>query len=190
VKLVYVAGKFSAPTRAQVEINIDYAVDVGLAVAQMGAFPVVPHANTAHPGYEKLQPYPFWIAGTLALLRRCDALITVPNWKESSGARGEVADALERGQPVFHLLDDLRAWLSVPAALVLAETLRPSAPTFESCNGCAPTCPIPVCRCACHFSGREPMPTLVPCEECGQPVTQSIGDAPVCMACRQRGFPR
>lgn len=114
--LVYVAGPFSAPTREGVEQNIARAVARGLQVAALGAMPVCPHANTSHPDYERLQPYQFWIAGTLELLKCCRALITVHGWEASSGARGEVEWMLEVERPVFHKRAQLKAWLESPEA--------------------------------------------------------------------------
>lgn len=108
--LVYIAGPYSAPTREGVELNIAKAVAVGLDVAALGAFPVVPHANTAHPDFEKLQPYTFWIDGTLELLRRCDACLMVPGWESSRGATGERAEALATFKPVFGSLAEFRVW--------------------------------------------------------------------------------
>ncbi len=111
MKLVYVAGPFSAPTRDGVERNIAKAVARGLEVAACGAFPVVPHANTSHPEYEALQPYDFWIKGTLLLLSRCHALMTVDGWEQSSGARKEVEWMEEGGDAVLHSIPELKSWL-------------------------------------------------------------------------------
>ena len=116
--LVYVAGPFSAPPgtpepakRSYVEQNIANAVAVGLEVAAIGLYPVIPHANTAHPGFEMLQPYKFWIDGTREVLRRaCDTLILVPRWETSSGAREERADMLGLGKPVFESITALEEW--------------------------------------------------------------------------------
>jgi hypothetical protein len=105
--LVYVAGPFSAPTREGVEANIRRAVDLGVEVAKLGAYPVIPHANTSDPRFEHVQPYQFWIDATLAMLRPCDALITVEGWGLSSGARGEVAYMHKQNKPVFHSLAEL-----------------------------------------------------------------------------------
>ncbi len=110
--LVYVAGRFSATDRAGVERNIAAAVAVGLEVAKLGACPMIPHANTAHPDFEHVRPYQFWILATMAQLRCCSALITVPGWEASSGARGEVAEALRRGMPCFHSVEELGIWLN------------------------------------------------------------------------------
>jgi hypothetical protein len=109
--VVYVAGPFSAKDRAGVQRNIANAEAVGLEVAKMGAIPLIPHANTSHPNFEAIQPYEWWIAATLELLRRCDALVTVPGWERSSGARGEVLEAATMSIPVFHELAALEKWL-------------------------------------------------------------------------------
>lgn len=89
------------------------AVDLGIDVARLGCYPVIPHANTAHPLFEKIQPYQFWIEGTIELMRRaCDAMILVPKWETSSGARQERGDMLLRRKPVFETIDALREWCS------------------------------------------------------------------------------
>lgn len=110
MKLFYVAGPFSAPDRSGVDQNIGRAEAVGLALAREGLFPVVPHANSSDPGYEYLQPYQFWIDGTMELLKRCDAVVTVPGWENSKGAVGEVEEALRRGMPVFHKIAHAVEW--------------------------------------------------------------------------------
>ena len=97
--------------------------------------PLIPHANTAHPEFERVQPYPFWIAGTLELLRRADAVLTISGWETSNGARGEVEEALRLGKPVFHELADLAACID-PGTMGEAEaefgaTIRDEQPTLR-----------------------------------------------------------
>lgn len=111
IPLVYIASPFSAPTRVGVEVNIERAVWVGIELARLGVMPVIPHANTAHPEFERCQPYEFWLAGTLELMRRCDAVVMVKGWKRSRGARAEYEEAIARGMPVFFTLQELQAWL-------------------------------------------------------------------------------
>lgn len=104
-------GDFHRRQRAEVEQNILNAVDVGLDVARIGLYPVIPHANTAHPLFEKLQPYQFWIDGTLEMLHRaCDALMLVRGWEASSGARTERSSMLLHGKPVFDSIAALEEW--------------------------------------------------------------------------------
>lgn len=110
-KLVYVAGPFSAPERSGVDANIARAVALGLEVARLGACPWIPHANTAHPLFEHVQHYSFWIAATAEQLRRCDAVIFTDDWKNSSGARNENEVAIEEEIPRFFNIKDLAGWL-------------------------------------------------------------------------------
>ena len=109
--IVYVAGPFSAKTRAGVEENIRRAEALALKVAELGTFPVAPHCNTSHPDFERVQPYDFWICGTLKLLRVSDAIILTDDWERSSGARGERTEAERRGMPVFETIEELKAWV-------------------------------------------------------------------------------
>ncbi len=69
VRRIYIAGKFSAPTREGVELNIARAIDAGILVCSLGFAPVIPHANTSDPRFETLQAYPF-CAERLARVKR------------------------------------------------------------------------------------------------------------------------
>lgn len=111
--LVYLAGPYSARDRTGVEANIARAVDWGVRVAELGACPVIPHANTADARFEAAQPYPFWIAATLSLLRVCHAVLLIPGWENSGGARGERDEALRKLIPIFTTdeLQKLARWI-------------------------------------------------------------------------------
>jgi hypothetical protein len=123
MKLVYCAGRFSAPTRAEVEANIAQAVDVALEVARAGFMPVCPHANTAHPDFEQVQPYRFWIEGTRELLKRCDAMVLVPCFEGSAGTLGEIETAHEMGIPIFHSVAELAAAAPPNARVVVPQEI-------------------------------------------------------------------
>jgi hypothetical protein len=71
------------------------------------------------------------LAGTLELMRRCDAVILVHNWRDSAGSRAEVDEAKRLGIPVFGLaqsgtIDDgaLAGLCRWAAAVPLPEHLR------------------------------------------------------------------
>lgn len=99
--LIYIAGPFSGPDRHTVELNIRAAEAAALLVARLGGMPVCPHANTANTAFEGAQGYEFWIDGTAALLRACDAAVFVWGWESSSGARKERDICVAEGIPVF-----------------------------------------------------------------------------------------
>jgi hypothetical protein len=110
MKVVYIAGRFRGNTAWEVAENVRIAERVGFEVARLGAMPLIPHANTAH--FDGTFTAEFWLEGTLELLRRCDADLTVDNWLKSAGAQLEVVEARKRGMPVFHDHGDLAEWLS------------------------------------------------------------------------------
>jgi len=85
--VVYVAGPFRARSQWQIAENVRAAERVGLLVAECGAMPLIPHANTAH--FHGLFDDQFWIDGTKELLRRCDASVYLPGWRNSQGSLGE-----------------------------------------------------------------------------------------------------
>lgn len=108
--LCYVAGPFSAPTREGVEANIRKAERMGLEVAKLGLMPVIPHTNTSHPDFEHIQPYQFWVEGTLELLKACQVMILCEGWEKSSGSRGEKFYAATHGIAHFESIQDLKDW--------------------------------------------------------------------------------
>ena len=109
MKLVYIAGPFRAPTNYRIKLNVRRAEAAGLEVCKLGAMAVIPHKVTEE--FQGELPDEFWIAGTLAVLRRCDAVLAVGVWERSSGTRDEIAEANRLSIPVFYAVDEVREWL-------------------------------------------------------------------------------
>jgi hypothetical protein len=105
MQIIYVAGPFRGKTPWDVAQNVRRAEEMGLEVAKRGHMPLIPHANTAL--FDGQCNDQFWLDGTMALLYRCDGLITLPTWEASTGAKAEVAYALENEIPVYYALDQL-----------------------------------------------------------------------------------
>lgn len=99
MKVIYIAGKYRGATPWEVEQNIRAAEDIAAKVWAMGHAALCPHANSRH--MEGVASDEHFLAGTLELMRRCDAVLLVPNWHRSEGARAEVAEAERQGMPVF-----------------------------------------------------------------------------------------
>lgn len=97
--VVYIAGKFRGPTAWDIAENVRAAERWALRVAECGAMPLCPHSNTAH--FHGLLTDQFWIDGTLALLAKCDAALFIPEWQQSTGARGEHQFCVEHEIPTF-----------------------------------------------------------------------------------------
>jgi hypothetical protein len=99
--LIYVAGPYRAPTTWGIHCNIHKARVWGAELAKLGAYPVIPHSNTAH--FDGIADDNFWLDGTMQLLHRCDAAIFIEGWRDSSGARAEMERALSVQMPVFEV---------------------------------------------------------------------------------------
>ena len=99
MKVIYIAGKYRGASPWEVEQNIRAAEDFAAKVWAMGHAALCPHANSRH--MEGVSSEEHFLAGTLELMRRCDAVLLVPNWHRSEGARAEVAEAERLGMPVF-----------------------------------------------------------------------------------------
>jgi hypothetical protein len=115
MKFGYIIGPFRAATSWQVEQNVRNAEALAHEVANLGVFPIIPHANTRF--FNGLFTDEFWIEGTRGLmLRAADCAITVAAlgfpWKHSVGSVAEVEGMRLAGRPVFHTVVDLSNWLT------------------------------------------------------------------------------
>jgi nucleoside 2-deoxyribosyltransferase len=111
LKLVYVAGPLFGPNDWEIRRHIHRAAALGYEVAKLGAYPVIPHTNTGSVFVGTMTPE-FWYAGTLELLRRCDAVILVTGWEDSKGSTAEFAEARRLNLPVFSFVHELKTWLT------------------------------------------------------------------------------
>ncbi|MGV8921617.1 MAG: DUF1937 family protein [Pseudomonas sp.] len=102
IPIIYVAGPYRAATHELVAANIAAARQVAVLTAHLGWFPICPHTNTAHFEVDlEDKGDDFWLAGTMALMERCDAVVLVPGWRYSSGTLAEIHRAREMGLPIF-----------------------------------------------------------------------------------------
>ena len=112
-RVIYVAGPFRGKTPWDVEKNIRRAEELAFRVANAGAMPLCPHTMTRY--FDKQCTDEFWLAGTLELLERCDAIILTANWEQSTGARGEYDRAGALNLPVLIETavndEELAAWI-------------------------------------------------------------------------------
>ena len=114
LKVIFISGPYRASTEWGVKQNIHAAELAAMHVWQLGGVALCPHANTAFFGGSC--PDETWLAGDLELLRRCDAVYAIVDWRESKGATVEVELAESLGLPVFFQRNvtserELVAWL-------------------------------------------------------------------------------
>lgn len=109
IPVVYIAGPYRGPDAWTIECNIRRAETLALEVWRLGAAALCPHANTRF--FQGAANDEIWLAGDLALLAKCDALLLTADWERSSGARAEVDFATARMIPVFRTLTGLAQWM-------------------------------------------------------------------------------
>jgi len=100
---IYVAGPYTASTRAKRETHIRAARDAGAALRRLGHWPFVLHIMTAH--WEDIYPDISWasyIAWLVAWLVPCHAILMLPGWEGSNGACIEHGAAARMGKRTFY----------------------------------------------------------------------------------------
>ena len=104
--VIYIAGKYRDVNSWQVEENARRAERIALDVAMSGFVPLCPHAMYRH--YDGTMSDQFWIDATMALMRRCDAVVIAgSDWLTSEGTRGEIAEAERLGISVYYSVEQL-----------------------------------------------------------------------------------
>lgn len=100
MKLIYIAGPYTAANAWLVEQNIRRAEEVAASVWLAGMAAICPHANARHM-LEGVTTPESALAGTMEMMRRCDAVVLVDGWKRSLGTLAEVAEADRLRIPIF-----------------------------------------------------------------------------------------
>jgi hypothetical protein len=94
--LVYVAG----PYRGDIDANIAAARRAAIKLWEAGFVGICPHLNTAHFEVDCSVREDTYLWGGIEILTRCDAIVMLPGWEESQGARGEYDVAKRIGLPI------------------------------------------------------------------------------------------
>mgnify|MGYP001558526649 CR=1 FL=1 len=97
IRLVYTAGLFQGETPWEIARSARRGMYWGAEITRRGAVPVVPCVVSSSSG--TLGAY--LVDGAVALLRRCDAVVLLPNWRGSPFATTEQDEALALGLTIF-----------------------------------------------------------------------------------------
>lgn len=102
--LVYLAGPIRPKNGRTIEENVELAKSLALELWKKGYVVICPHANTDLPITlaDKECEEKVWLSGDLEMIRRCDAVIVMPNWEGSKGTQGEIEFANARNIPVYY----------------------------------------------------------------------------------------
>ena len=99
MKVVYISGPYRADTEWEVKENIERAERAALYFWRKGCAVICPHKNTAFFG--GAAPDSTWLRGDLELLKRSDAIVLLPGWERSEGAKIELLHANFWGKEVI-----------------------------------------------------------------------------------------
>lgn len=110
--IIYIAGRYNAPTDGQRLFNTDKAIDTGIAVMKKGHYCLVPHLTHY---IEKRMDYngepprenSFWYDFDNKIIPKCDALLMTEASGVSMGADMEVALAKKLGIKVYHNIQEI-----------------------------------------------------------------------------------
>ncbi len=106
-KLVYVSGPYrDSRGTFYVNKNIEAAKDIAAALWEIGYAVICPHANTHH--MDGVVGSDDFIAGDLVMVERCDAVVMIPGWDRSEGAKAELLHAGDKCR-VFYWPRDIDA---------------------------------------------------------------------------------
>jgi len=108
-QILFLSGPYSRDPVACT--NIAIVIQSKLLAAGWSVF--CPHANSHFADVQHKLPPDFYYNMDLQFLRRCDAIVMLPDWIASKGATLERDLALERGLPIYywHSADDRRRLL-------------------------------------------------------------------------------
>lgn len=98
--IVFVSGPYRARTIFGRALNIYRAWKASKQFWCAGHVPIVPHCNSAFQ--DGTADDAVFLKGDLEILRRCDAIYLLPNWKKSQGAKEEYRVAKELGLVVMN----------------------------------------------------------------------------------------
>jgi hypothetical protein len=102
MKLIYVAGPYrSKDGRQGVMENIFNAHMAASQLWALGYAALCPHKATQD--LDRFASEQTFLAGTLEMALRCDAVVVLPGFENSEGTKGEISAAEAKGIPVFYL---------------------------------------------------------------------------------------
>lgn len=105
MKVVFIAGLFNGDRTDEARRNnVEIAQTYANALARHGIGFYCPHTHTMQLMLSEGAPKDdnfFRELNKLYFEKVCSAVLALPGWKESGGARGEVEEARKRNWPVF-----------------------------------------------------------------------------------------
>lgn len=99
--VIYLAGKY----RGDIDANIKAAREIAIELWEAGHTCISPHMNTQNFERDCNLPEREYIKRDLQIVARCDAVVMIPGWHDSEGAKDEWAYAFRNGIPIYQWPD-------------------------------------------------------------------------------------
>ena len=110
--IIYIAGKYGAPTDGEKLKNTNKAIDVAIKVYKLGHYPLVPHLTH---WIEKRMDYngepprenDYWYTFDNLIIPKCDGILRICPEGLSKGADAEMEYAKRLNLQVFDTIEDI-----------------------------------------------------------------------------------
>ncbi len=115
---VYIAGPYT-PNDGKEETrlaNIHAASETAKLLLKLGHIPFCPQTMTA--GWEDICTYDDFLRMDLEWLRMCDAIVLLPGWQTSRGARMEHEEAQRQGLVIWDIAREIEGSVEVNRLLL------------------------------------------------------------------------
>lgn len=107
MKRIYVAGSYGADNVITVLNNIHRGTKTSVELLKMGLIPFCPWLDHQFQFYDTTLTVEDYYRYSIAWLEVSDAVLVLPDWKNSQGTQKELARAKELGIPIFFSKEDL-----------------------------------------------------------------------------------
>jgi hypothetical protein len=101
MKVAYIAGPYRAGHGRTILENCRAAEQIAIKFWRLGYAVICPHKNTEF--FDGLAPDSIWLDGDLEILKRCDTIVIMSSWKDSSGATNELNLAQQLGKEIIYV---------------------------------------------------------------------------------------
>lgn len=99
MKVIFVSGPYRGQDWVEVDNHIRRAREAAVKLWRDGWAVICPHSNTSH--FDGLCPDEVWLEGDLEILKRCDAIYMLKDWRASKGAKAELDLASKNGLEII-----------------------------------------------------------------------------------------
>lgn len=98
--VVYIAGPFRGENAWEVKRNVHIAESYAHQVAELGYSFICPHSIGA--SFDGTMTGEYWLEMTMELLTRCDCVLVVGDYNNSTGTMAEIEKARELNMNIYY----------------------------------------------------------------------------------------